>query len=120
MTTAAERAFGLDFDYGTAYATFGDPAKLDLAKFTIETWFKRTALVYQYNRHQRGYRCHSSGHPRLPQDDGSNIDANWVLVIDDTTDVIAADFEDMATGLNHPVFGTTPIAQHLVPRGRHL
>ena len=24
------------------YVTFGDPAKLDLATFTIETWFKRT------------------------------------------------------------------------------
>ena len=43
-----------------------------------------------------------------PQAEGSSVDANWVLVIDDATDVIAADFEDMATGLNHPVLWYDP------------
>jgi len=35
-------------------------------------------------------------------------DINWVLVIDNETDVLGADFEDMASGLNHPVMGVTP------------
>ena len=39
------------------------------------------------------------------QTEGGTVDANWMLVIDDSTDVIAADFEDMATGANHPVAG---------------
>ena len=45
-----------------------------------------------------------------PEGDGSNVDANWLLGINDGTDVLAADFEDMATGLNHPVSGTTVLA----------
>ena len=32
----------LDLGSGSGYVTFGDPAKLDLDQFTIETWFKRT------------------------------------------------------------------------------
>jgi hypothetical protein len=39
-------AFGLDLGSGTAYVTFGDAAKLDLATFTIETWFKRTGAEH--------------------------------------------------------------------------
>ena len=37
---AAQEA--LDLGSSGAYVTFGDPGKLDLAEFTIETWFKRT------------------------------------------------------------------------------
>ena len=37
----AGSALAFTADSGT-YVTFGDPAKLDLAHFTIETWFKRT------------------------------------------------------------------------------
>ena len=37
----AEGAYGLQL--GTSsYVTFGDPTKLDLAAFTVETWFNRT------------------------------------------------------------------------------
>ncbi len=103
----------LDFGSGTAYVTFGDPAALDLATFTIETWFKRTGAGTISTTGSSGITnalplvTHGS-----PQDDGSNVDANWVLVIDDASDVIAADFEDNATGLNHPVVGTTPIVNN--------
>ncbi len=44
----------LDLGSAGAYVTFGDPAKLDLATFTIETWFKRTgagvASTHRYRR----------------------------------------------------------------------
>ena len=104
-------AEALDFGSGNAYVTFGDPAALDLAQFTIETWFKRTGAGTSSTTGSSGV---TSAIPLVthgsPESDGSNVDANWVLVIDDTNDVIAADFEDMATGLNHPVYGTT----HLV------
>ena len=92
------------------YVTFGDPVKLDLATFTIETWFKRTGTGTSNTTGSGGIPkaiplvTHGS-----PEDDGGNVDADWILVIDDETDVIAADFEDMATGLNHPVLGVTPI-----------
>ena len=47
-----------------------------------------------------------------PQAEGSNVDANWMLGIDDATDVIAADFETMADGTNQPVRGTSVIAMN--------
>ena len=104
-------AYALDLGSNSAYVTFGDPAKLDLAQFTIETWFKRTGPGTSNTTGTSGIPnaiplvTHGS-----PQGDGSNVDANWILAIDDTNDVIAADFEDMAAGLNHPVYGTTAIA----------
>ncbi len=107
-------AEALDFGSGSAYVTFGDPAALDLAQFTIETWFKRTGTGTPNTTGTGGIPnaiplvTHGS-----PQTEGSNVDANWMLVIDDTNDVIAADFEDMATGLNHPVFGTTAITNNV-------
>ena len=90
--------------------SFGDPAALDLATFTIETWFKRTGAGVSNTTGTAGI---PNAIPLVthgaPQSEGSNVDANWILVIDDATDVIAADFEDLATGQNHPVIGITPI-----------
>ena len=41
--------------------------------------------------------------------DGSNLDCNYFLGIRTTDSVLVADFEDMASGLNHPVAGVTAI-----------
>ncbi len=40
-TTTASPNNAIDFGGTNAYVTFGDPAALDLAQFTIETWFRR-------------------------------------------------------------------------------
>ena len=42
--------------------------------------------------------------------DGSNVDMNFFLGIDSASGVLTADFEDMATGANHPVAGTTVVS----------
>ena len=47
--------------------------------------------------------------------DAANLDANYFLGIDATTGVLVADFEDNATGLNHPVTGITAIAISATP-----
>jgi uncharacterized repeat protein (TIGR01451 family) len=97
-------------DSGT-YVTFGDPAKLDLATFTIETWFMRTGNGISITTGNSGI---PAAIPLVAhgaqQSEGGTVDANWMLVIDDSTDVIAADFEDMVDGTNHPVLGATPIS----------
>ena len=113
-TTDAAATFALDFA-GSTYVTFGDPAALDLASFTVECWFRRdgTGTVVSTG---------SGGIPNaIPlvtkgtsEADGSNVDMNFFLGIDDATDVLIADFEEGAggatPGLNHPVSGTTTIA----------
>ena len=45
----------------------------------------------------------------MAQADTSNVDMNYFLGIRQSDGVIAADFEDAATGLNHPAAGVTPI-----------
>lgn len=96
------------------YVTFGDPAKLDLATFTIETWFKRTGTGTPNTTGTDGF---ASALPLVthgsPEAEGGTVDANWMLVINDATDVIGFDFEDMATGGNHPLSGVTPIVDNV-------
>ncbi len=107
---AAQQPTGLDLGSSGAYVTFGDPAKLDLSTFTIETWFKRTGAGVANETGASGIAqflplvTHGG-----PQTEGGTVDANWLLGINDATDVLAADFEDTATGLNHPISGTTPL-----------
>src|SRR5437773_5142571 len=45
----------------------------------------------------------------MAEAEGSNVDMNYFLGIRGSDNVLAADFEDTATGLNHPVAGTTVI-----------
>jgi hypothetical protein len=96
-----------------SYVTFGDPMKLDLAAFTIETWFKRTGTGTPVSTGARGI---AGALPLVThcanQSEGGRADANWMLVIDDSRDVIAADFEDMPTGRNHAITGVTPILEN--------
>lgn len=113
-TTLLESNYALGLGSSGAYVTFGDPAELDLAQFTIETWFKRTGAGTTSTTGSSGI---TAAIPLVAhgaqQADGSNVDANWMLVIDDATDVIAADFEDNETGLNHPILGITQIANNV-------
>ena len=108
----------LDLGSAGAYVTFGDPAKLDLAQFTIETWFKRTGTGVASTTGTGGIvnfvplLTHGA-----PQAEGSNVDANWVLGINTTGNVIAADFEAIddpaPTGQNVPISGTTAITANV-------
>ena len=45
----------------------------------------------------------------MAEADGSNVDMNYFLGISSTTNTLVADFEDTATGANHPVSGTTVV-----------
>ena len=104
----------LDLGTNSAYVTFGDPAKLDLAQFTIETWFKRTGAGTGGTTGGGGI---SSFIPMVthgaPEADYTNQDANWLLGIDASTGTLAADFEDSVTASpnnnNHPIYGTTVV-----------
>ena len=69
----------LDLGSSNAYVTFGDPDKLDLGTFTVETWFRRDGdRDGGHDGHERDQHD-PAGHPRSPQADGSNVDANWLL-----------------------------------------
>jgi concanavalin A-like lectin/glucanase superfamily protein/List-Bact-rpt repeat protein/fibronectin type III domain protein len=112
-TTSAAPTFALSFG-GNTYVTFGDPAALDLAQFTLECWFRRDGAGATTSTGSGGVPdavplvTHGTS-----QSDGSNVDMNFFLGIKSATSVLCADFEEGAggstPGLNHPVLGTTPI-----------
>ena len=111
----------LRFDGTNDYVTFGTSTELGLTQFTLETWFKREGAGVG-NTTGTGGIGGTGGTGGLdqvpliakgaPEADGSNVDANYVFGINTTGNVLAADFEDTATGLNHPIVGTTAIVNN--------
>jgi concanavalin A-like lectin/glucanase superfamily protein/fibronectin type III domain protein len=113
-TTQGGSTFALDFA-GSTYVTFGDPPALDLPQFTAECWFRRdgTGTIVS-----TGIGGIANAIPLVTkgtsENDGSNVDMNFFLGINDATDVLIADLEEGAggasPGLNHPITGATAIA----------
>ncbi len=108
--------FALDFDGSDDHVTFGDPAALDLAQFTIETWFRRdgagTATTTGTDGIPDALPLVTHGGPEV---DGTAVDYNWFLGVDQSSGVLVADFEEGVggtgpLGANHPVSGVTPVA----------
>ena len=96
-----------------SYVTFGDPAKLDLGQFTIETWFKQTGRGTPNTRARAGSpSCRSD--PRRPGGRWARCRRQLILGINTgTANVIAADFEANAGGANQPISGTTMVTQNV-------
>ncbi len=111
--TPVDEDHALDLTSNT-YVTFGDAASLDLSQFTLETWFRRDGAGTSNSTGTSGI---ANAIPLIsngaPEAETSNADLNYVLCIDDTTDRLCADFEEAAgggqQGLNHPVYGVTPL-----------
>ena len=119
VTLSAPAATGsLEFDGTNDYVTFGPAPELGLSAFTIECWFKRTGAGRITSTGTGGV---TNAVPLVTKGRGeaeaSNVDMNWFLGISTNANVIAADFEEGATGttpgLNHPVFGNTTLAEDL-------
>jgi len=113
-TCAGSSSLGaLAFDGTDDYVTFGNATELGGVTFTIEAWFNRSGPGVSNTTGSGGIAnlvpLVTKG---APESDGSNVDANYILGINTSGNVLAADFEDTATGLNHPVSGTTPIVNN--------
>ncbi len=63
----------------SSYVTFGDPAKLDLAQFTIETWFKKTGTGTPNTTGGGGITILPLVTHGSPEQENSDVDANWIL-----------------------------------------
>ncbi|PYM89215.1 MAG: hypothetical protein DME04_26975, partial [Candidatus Rokuibacteriota bacterium] len=96
--------------FGTnSYVTFGAAPGLGSATFTIETWFRRDGAGVATFSGTGGVTAIPLVTKGMAEAEGSTVDMNYFLGISSTTSTLVADFEDMATGLNHPVAGTTAI-----------
>ena len=91
-----------------------------LSRWTISCWFKKTGAGVATST-AGGVDGFPASDPIVPlvtkgrgEADGSNVDANWHLglnkVSNGSTYRLGGDFEDMATGGNHRIVGTSNIA----------
>ena len=106
--------YALQFDGVDDRVTFGTALPLGASTFTLELWFMRTGTGTVASTAGTGG---ISAVPLITKGraevDGSNLDMNYFLGIEPTRRVLAADFEDTATGLNHPVTGKTAICDNI-------
>ncbi len=101
----------LDFDGTNDYVTFGPAPSMGVTSFTIETWFRRDGpgVATATSGGTGGVTAIPLLTKGRSEDDGTTTDMNYFLGIRSSDNVLAADFEDNATGANHAVAGTTPI-----------
>lgn len=104
-----QRTDALSFSGSGDYVTFGTPTQLGFSSFTIETWFRRAGIGQPTFTGNGGLSAIPLVTKGRGEDDGSIVDMNYFLGIDDSTGVLAADFEDKSSGGNHPLRGVTPL-----------
>lgn len=107
---SAETNNALDFLGSDAYVTFGNPPELGLPTFTIELWLKREGSGTPANSGNGGVSAIPLVTKGRAEADSDNRDMNYFLGIDAASAVLVADFEDAASGGNHPIFGVSPLS----------
>jgi hypothetical protein len=94
--------------------TFGPAPHLGASTFTLEAWIRRDGAGVATFTGTGGITAVPLVTKGMAETEGGPQDMNYFLGINSTTGALAADFEDTATGGNHPITGGTPI----VPDGR--
>ncbi|HET7217959.1 MAG TPA: LamG-like jellyroll fold domain-containing protein, partial [Vicinamibacterales bacterium] len=108
--------YGLDLSGNATardYVTFGAAPGLGAATFTIETWFRRDGTGVATSTGSGGVVAIPLLTKGMAEADGSSQDMNYFLGIRSSDNVLVADFEDTATGGNHPVAGATAITSNV-------
>ena len=115
IAPAAWAQTALRFNGSNNYVTFGRADSLGVARFTVETWFRREGAGVATTTGTGGV---TSAIPLLAKGRGeaeaSNVDMNFFLGIRSTDNVLVADYEEgtgqTSPGLNHPIVGVTRIS----------
>lgn len=118
MPSVASAPIALDLDGLDDHVAFGDPPALDLARFTIEAWFRWDGPGTATSTGRKGVPdavplvTHGVAQSESTRD-GTTLDMNWFLGIDASSGVLVADTEEgpggKTPGLNHPVSGITVV-----------
>jgi hypothetical protein len=99
----------LVFDGVDDYVTMGVAPTLGLDKFTVEAWVYREGAGVPASTGVGGLSVVPIAGKGRGENDGSNVDCNYTFGF--AGSLLAADFEDKATGANHPVQGKTAVSQ---------
>lgn len=97
----------LSFDGIDDQVGVGAAPALGLTTFTVEAWIRRDGRGQLMNTGVGGLELVPIAGKGRGESDGTNLDCNYALGF--WGDLLGADFEDMATGANHPITGTTPV-----------
>lgn len=89
------------------HIALGRVPALGLAQLTIEAWVRRDGAGRETGTGVNGISVVPIVAKGRGESDGSNVDTNYAFGF--VGDVIGADFEDMASGANHPIVGRTAI-----------
>ncbi|NUO49594.1 MAG: phosphohydrolase, partial [Polyangiaceae bacterium] len=98
----------LAFDGVDDAVSMGVASELGLATFTVEAWVRRDGKGAAAGTGVGGLALVPIAGKGRGEDDGSNVDCNYQFGF--FGDVLGADFEDSATGLNHPIVGATTVS----------
>jgi hypothetical protein len=111
--------YALNFDGTNDYVSFGSAigtgsGGLGAATFTLELWFKRTGSGTQVSSGSGGVVAIPLLTMGRVLGDSTNVALDYFLGINNNAglaplNVLAADFEDIASSGNNPIYGTTPI-----------
>ena len=105
--TAEPSSSTLVFDGSDDHVTMGAAPELGLTELTVEAWVRRDGRGRTAGTGVGGVTIVPIAGKGRGERDGSNVDCNYAFGF--SGEVLAADFEDMASGANHPVTGVTPI-----------
>ena len=105
------RGNALNFDGTDDHVSMGNASALGLQQFTLEAWMMRTGAGLSTGSGAGGITAIPLIAKGRGESDGDTRDCNYLFGIRASDGVLAADFEDMATGGNHPVAGTTPVTR---------
>ena len=95
------------FDGVDDHITMGAASGLGLATFTLEAWVRRDGPGLSTDTGVGGLRLVPIMGKGRGESDNSNLDCNYSFGF--AGQVLGADFEDVASGGNHPVYGKTAI-----------
>jgi hypothetical protein len=110
---AAQSNFGaLTFDGVNDHVTMGAAPGLGASTFTLEAWIRIAGTGATTSSGTGGVTVYPLITKGRGEADGSNIDLNYFFGLQ-TNFCLAADFEDMNSGLNHPVLGTIVVTQNV-------
>ncbi|MEM6293483.1 MAG: LamG-like jellyroll fold domain-containing protein [Myxococcota bacterium] len=97
----------LTFDGIDDHVTMGVAPSLGLATFTLETWVRRDGAGVEAGTGSGGVELVPLVGKGRGENDDTIFNANYAFGFRGNT--LAADFEDVASGANHPVIGTTSV-----------
>lgn len=105
----------ISFGGTNGYVTFGNPASLGLAQFTLEAWIYKTGNGATVSTGAGGVTAQPIVTKGRDESEANTRDLNYFMGVNSSGKLVA-DFEEGAAsanpGTNHPITGTTTIANN--------